>query len=125
MRSKEEVQSSLIRMGRRRYLMIKNYRRYLPAIKRACEEVFGECELYVFGSVLTGKFTAGSDVDLLIKVKEAPRNLRERAELEVRIEELAGLPDYHPFEFHIVDEAGFKRYVEVLKVKPVKVEERL
>ncbi len=105
--------------------MIKNYRKYLPAIKRACEEVFGECELYVFGSALTGKFTAGSDVDLLIKVKEVPKSLRERAELEVRIEELAGLPDCHPFEFHIVDEAGFKRYVEVLKVKPVRVEQLL
>ena len=105
--------------------MIKNYRRYLPAIKRACEEVFGECELYVFGSVLTGKFTAGSDVDLLVKVKNAPKGPRERAKLEVKIEELAGLPDYHPFEFHIVDEAGFKRYMEILKVKPVKVEELL
>ncbi len=68
-------------------------------------------------SVLTGKFTAGSDVDLLIKVREAPQSLRERAKLEVRIEELAGLPEYHPFEFHIVDERGFRRYVEVLKVK--------
>ncbi|WP_297536530.1 nucleotidyltransferase domain-containing protein [Thermococcus sp.] len=125
MRSKEEVRSNLIRMGRRRYLMIKNYRRYLPAIKRACEEVFGECELYVFGSVLTGKFTAGSDVDLLVKVKNAPKGPRERAKLEVKIEELAGLPDYHPFEFHIVDDAGFKRYMEILKVKPVKVEELL
>ncbi|QDA31820.1 nucleotidyltransferase domain-containing protein [Thermococcus indicus] len=125
MRSREEVRSELIRRGRKRYLMIKNYRRYLPAIKRACENVLGECELYVFGSVLTGKFTAGSDVDLLIKVKEVPKSLRERAKVEVKIEELAGLPDYHPFEFHIVDEAGFKRYVEVLKVKPVKVEELL
>ncbi|ACS33656.1 nucleotidyltransferase domain-containing protein [Thermococcus gammatolerans] len=125
MRSKEEVRSRLIRRGRERYLMIKNYRKYLPAIKRACEKVFGECELYVFGSVLTGKFTAGSDVDLLIKVREAPQSLRERVKLEVRIEELAGLPEYHPFEFHIVDEKGFRRYVNVLKVKPVKVEQLL
>ena len=54
---------------------------------------------------------------MLIKVREAPQSLRERAKLEVRIEELAGLPEYHPFEFHIVDERGFRRYVEVLKVK--------
>ncbi len=116
-----DFEESLLQTGRKRYLMIKNYRRYLPAIKRACEEVFGECELYVFGSVLTGKFTAGSDVDILIKVKNAPKSLREKAELEVKIEELAGLPYYHPFEFHIVDEKIFRRYVEVLKVNPVKV----
>jgi len=122
MNSREAVISRMIEDGRKRYLMIKNYRKYLPAIKRACEEVFGQCELYVFGSVLTGRFTAGSDVDLLIKVKNAPKSLRERAEVEVRIEELAKLPYYHPFEFHIVDEAGFRRYVELLKVKPVKVE---
>ena len=122
MNSREVLISRMIEDGRKRYLMIKHYKRYLPAIKRACEEVFGECELYVFGSVLTGKFTAGSDVDLLIKVKNAPKSLRERAELEVKIEELAGLPYYHPFEFHIVDEKGFRRYVELLKVNPVKVE---
>ncbi|WP_456365328.1 nucleotidyltransferase domain-containing protein [Thermococcus sp.] len=117
-----DFEESLLQTGRKRYLMIKNYRRYLPAIKRACEKVFGECELYVFGSVLTGKFTAGSDVDVLIKVKNAPKSLREKAELEVKIEELAELPYYHPFEFHIVDENGFRRYVGLLRVKPVKVE---
>ncbi|WP_337456270.1 nucleotidyltransferase domain-containing protein [Thermococcus zilligii] len=51
-----------------------------------------QCELYVFGSVLTGKFTAGSDVDLPIKVRKAPKSLRERAGLEVKIEELANSP---------------------------------
>ncbi len=117
-----DVEKSILQTGRKRYLMIKHYRKYLPAIKRACEEVFGECELYVFGSVLTGKFTAGSDVDVLIKVREAPKSLRERAALEVKIEELAGLPYYHPFEFHIVDEKGFQRYVDLLKAKPVRVE---
>jgi len=117
-----DIEESTLQTDRKRYLMIKNYRRYLPAIEKACEEVFGECELYVFGSVLSGKFTAGSDVDLLIEVKEVPKSLRERAALEAKIEELAGLPYYHPFEFHIVDEKGFKRYVELLKVNPVRVE---
>lgn len=117
MSSREKTLEAMIERGRKRYLMIKNYRRYLPTIKRACEEVFGECELYVFGSVLSGKFTAGSDVDLLIKVQKVPKSLRERVELEARIEELAGLPDYHPFEFHIVDEEGFERYRELLNVR--------
>lgn len=122
MSSRGRALDAMIERGRKRYLMIKNYRRYLPTIKRACEEIFGECELYVFGSVLSGKFTAGSDVDLLIKVQKVPKSLRERAELEARIEELSGLPDYHPFEFHIVDEEGFERYVKLLKAELKKVE---
>lgn len=73
MSSKGRAIEAMIERGRKRYLMIKNYKRYLPAIKRACEEVFGKCELYVFGSVLTGKFTAGSDVDLMIKVQKVPK----------------------------------------------------
>lgn len=48
--------------------MIKNYKCYFLVIKRVCEEVFGKCEFYVFGSVLIGKFIVGSDVDLMIKV---------------------------------------------------------
>ncbi|CAB50262.1 nucleotidyltransferase domain-containing protein [Pyrococcus abyssi] len=121
MNSKEELIDSMIERGRKRYLMIKNYHLYLPAIKEACESIFGNCEIYVFGSVLTGKYTAGSDVDLLIKVPRAPKSLQERAKLKVKIEELAGLPDYHPFGFHIVDEEGFKWYMEKLKVNLKKI----
>ncbi|AEC52250.1 hypothetical protein PNA2_1335 [Pyrococcus sp. NA2] len=119
---KEKLINSIIERGRKRYIMIKNYHLYLPAIKKACNSIFGSCEVYVFGSVLTGKFTAGSDVDLLIKVPRAPKSPRERAELKAKIEELAGLPDYHPFEFHIVDEEGFKWYVEKLKINLKRVE---
>ncbi|AAL81068.1 nucleotidyltransferase [Pyrococcus furiosus DSM 3638] len=117
MNSREKLIKELIERGRKQYLMIKNYHLYLPSIKKACEKIFGNCEVYVFGSVLTGKFTAGSDVDLLIKVPNPPKSLRAKAEVEAKIEELAGLPDYHPFEFHIVDEEGFKWYVEKLKIK--------
>ncbi|WP_331711179.1 nucleotidyltransferase domain-containing protein [Thermococcus chitonophagus] len=107
----------MIRKGRERYIMIKNYRKYLPAIERACREIFGECEMYIFGSVLMGKFTAGSDVDVLIKVKELP----DETDIREKIEELAELPDDHPFEFHVVDEEGFKYYRDVLKARLVKI----
>ncbi|MFA4669793.1 nucleotidyltransferase domain-containing protein [Pyrococcus kukulkanii] len=97
--------------------MIKNYHKFLPQIKEACREVFGECEVYVFGSVVEGKFTAESDVDILIVVESVPESLMERAKLKVEIEERAGLPEDHPFEFHIVDKEGFEWYKDVLKVK--------
>ncbi|WP_372823917.1 hypothetical protein [Pyrococcus kukulkanii] len=41
----------------------------------------------------------------------------ERAKLKVEIEERAGLPEDHPFEFHIFDNEGFEWYKDVLKVK--------
>ncbi|WP_010477261.1 hypothetical protein [Thermococcus zilligii] len=40
MSSREAVISRMIEDGRKRYLVIKQYGWYLPAIKRACEEVF-------------------------------------------------------------------------------------
>ncbi|HII61353.1 TPA: nucleotidyltransferase [Pyrococcus horikoshii] len=115
MNSREKVLETAIERGRKRCLMIKSYHFYLLSIRRACEKVFDSCEVCVFGSVLTGKFTLESDVDLLIKVPNPPKSLQERAKVEAKIEELAGLPDYHPFKFHIVDEEGFKWYVEKLK----------
>ncbi|WP_457753227.1 nucleotidyltransferase domain-containing protein [Thermococcus sp.] len=111
------IRAWLLKKGKRRYDMIKNYEHYLPLIKKACEKVLGKCEVYVFGSVVEGKFTAGSDVDILIKAKKIPKNVKERASIIVEIEEKAGLPYDHPFELHLVDEDGFKWYVGTLKVK--------
>ncbi len=111
------IRAWLLKKGKQRYDMIRNYERYLPSIKKACEEILGECEIYVFGSVIEGKFTAGSDVDILIKAKRVPKSVREKASIIVRIEEKANLPYDHPFEFHLVDESGFRWYTDVLKVK--------
>ncbi|WP_324736354.1 nucleotidyltransferase domain-containing protein [Thermococcus sp. SY098] len=115
------IRSWLLKKGKQRYEMIKNYKHYLPLIKRACEEILGECEVYVFGSVLEGRFTAGSDVDILIKVKKMPENVKQRASIIVKIEEKAGLPYDHPFELHLVDENGFEWYVKALKTKLRKI----
>ncbi|CUX78092.1 HEPN domain-containing protein [Thermococcus chitonophagus] len=95
-RKMENIQRWLIRKMGKRYQMIKNYHKFLPQIKEACMDIFGECEIYVFGSVVEGKFTAESDVDILIVVESVPESLMERAKLKVEIEERAGLPEVIP-----------------------------
>ena len=44
---------------------------YLPDIQRLCDE-FQVAELHAFGSVLTDRFSADSDVDLLVQFQVLP-----------------------------------------------------
>jgi len=95
--------------------MLKEYRKYLPEIVRTCRRVLGECEVYVFGSILDA-YTGGSDIDVLICSRNLPKKLIDRARIIAEIESV--LPVFHPFEFHLVTEEEFefyKRHVEKLE----------
>jgi len=80
----------------------RDWRLWSKAIAKAARKVLGLCEVYVFGSVVEGRMTGGSDVDVLIVVDVLPENFAARANLVAEIEELARLPLYHPFEIHLV-----------------------
>jgi len=92
---------------RARAALVKDWRRWATAVADAAKEVLPAPEVYVFGSVVTGRAVDGSDVDILVVETTLPKSSRERASLKVRIEEKARLPAYHPFEIHLVtkDEA--------------------
>lgn len=83
-------------------MLVREWRGWSEAIERAAIKVLGPCEVYVFGSVVKGHETGGSDVDMLIIADHLPRNFKARGNLKARIEEEANLPLYHPFEIHIV-----------------------
>ncbi|MGQ9468973.1 MAG: nucleotidyltransferase domain-containing protein [Nitrososphaerales archaeon] len=72
------------------------------AIAKAAKEVIGSCKVLVFGSVVGGHATGGSDVDILIVADRLPKSFRERGNLKAEIEVKACLPLYHPFEIHLV-----------------------
>ena len=100
--------------------LIENWREYSKKIAKASKELLGECEVYVFGSVIEGTWTGGSDVDILIISDKVPQSNKARGELKAKIEEKAGLPLFHPFEIHLVntDEAEhywrhMKKYVKI------------
>ena len=90
--------------------MIERWEEYATRIAEAARKVLGDCRVYVFGSVVEGTWTGGSDVDILIVSSRAPRRVREIAELKARIEEEAGLPPIHPFEIHLVNEEEARWY---------------
>jgi len=75
---------------------------------------------YVFGSVVEGKATGGSDVDILIVSDKIPENSRDRGNLKAKIEEMTGLPLSHPFEIHLANKHDFKWYRQHIK-KMVKI----
>ena len=55
----------------------------------------------MFGSVVEGCITGGSDVDVLIVADQLPGNFKVRGNLKAQIEEAANLPLYHSFEIHM------------------------
>lgn len=82
--------------------LIRDWRIWSEAIAEAAEKVLGLCEVYVFGSVVEGRVTGGSDVDILIVAERLPGDFVVRGDLKAEIEEAANLPLYHPFEIHLV-----------------------
>jgi len=84
--------------------MVREWRSYVAKIADSARRILPDARIYVFGSVVRGEATGGSDVDVLIVSKGVPRGNIGRAELRERIELLSGLPLHHPFEIHLVSE---------------------
>ncbi|MCX8171473.1 MAG: nucleotidyltransferase domain-containing protein [Candidatus Bathyarchaeota archaeon] len=98
--------------------LIRDWRFWCNKIADAAASVLGKCEVYVFGSVIYGHATGGSDVDVLIVADQLPKDFRARGFLKAEIEQKAGLPLYHPFELHLVTRNEAEEnpiYREVLK----------
>ena len=90
--------------------ILKNWRYWVKRIAVAAKEVLGDCETYVFGSVIEGAWTGGSDLDILIVCDRRIRSNKERGELKALIEERACLPLFHPIEIHLVDKSEIEWY---------------
>ena len=96
--------------------MIKNYKEYLKRINKNIKLVLKESQVYLFGSVIEGTLVAASDIDILI-ISNIPKNHLKRAEIIANIEEKSGLPLSHPFEFHLLTQAEFNKWIEIYKIK--------
>ncbi len=95
--------------------MVRGWRSYLSRIADSIKKVLPDARIYVFGSVIRGEAVGGSDVDILVVSKNVPNSNIERAKLKRRIEELSGLPVYHPFEFHLANEEEAEWYFARIK----------
>ena len=102
--------------------VLRSWRGWLERIVGASREVLSSklMGVYLFGSAVTGRLVAASDVDVLIVAKDLPRAALARSQIRAEIEERAGLPQVHPFEIHLVDleeaEIYFKHIERLVKL---------
>ncbi len=103
--------------------IVRNWRGYARKVAASAKQLFGNgVEVYAFGSVVKGEAIAASDVDLIVIVNDALHSIAERNKLKMMLEDVALLPDFHPFEIHIVDRreaAVYFRHIgpEILKIE--------
>ncbi len=100
--------------------MLKNYRVYLKRINESIRTVLDDSEVYLFGSIIDGNLVGASDIDILI-VADVPKKHLRRAEIIAKIEENAGLPLSHPFEFHLITENELNTWLKIYKLKIEKI----
>ena len=103
----------IYKIGKERYKIIKNHQQYLEPIKNACLELLPNAKVFLFGSALSGKLVAASDIDILIVSKKHFNTQLERAEIVIGIEDKVGLPFVHPFEFHLMSISEYNRFIAI------------
>ncbi len=92
----------------------ENYREYAEIIKEVAKKLLGEVRVIVFGSVVEGKHTPASDIDVLICSKNMPNSKEERSRIVAEILRKVGINS--PFEIHMADEGEFEWYMRFVKV---------
>jgi predicted nucleotidyltransferase len=88
--------------ARKRAALARDWRTRVPGIAQAFHDLLPDAEVYLIGSAVRGNMVGGSDVDLLVISDRVPKGALDRSKLKVEVEDMAGLPDYHPFQFHLV-----------------------
>ncbi len=105
-------------MYRERSKILKNWKENVEKVASGAHSLLKNCEVYAFGSAITGRLTAASDIDVLIIAEDLPKKIMKRAKLKVRIERLAKLPACHPIQIHLIEKDELKRssiYSEVAR----------
>lgn len=111
-----------VKYGYRRYLLLKNWRSIVQRLLRTVCRALGDAEVYVFGSVVEGRFTVASDIDVLIVSSRVEESEKFAVELQLLIEDELKLP---PGLVHLhVAKPGGERlswFRDVLKARLVPV----
>ena len=100
----ERYFDELIKMAKERKKYFENYMHYARLVKEAVKG-----EVFVFGSVVEGKHTMASDIDLLVVLDSIER----RDEILMKINEVLG--ELHPFQIHLVTRKELEWYKRFIK----------
>ena len=84
---------------------LKNYRKIAKKIKEIARKKCGNARVIVFGSVIEGRITALSDIDVLIIC-----DLDKEQRIRLRTEIIKKLGYDVPVELHIASEEEFRRW---------------
>ncbi len=84
------------------YNILKNYRGILQRVKEIIHRIDPSAEIYVFGSVVEGKYTGASDIDVLVITDK----IEEKYDIMVNVYKEVDAP----IELHIVSREQFKRW---------------
>ncbi len=88
----------------------ENYRSYCQKIKKLAREILGEVEVLVFGSVVKGKFTPKSDIDLLIVSPNLPEDQEKRAKIRTKIK--SKIDPFSPFQIHLATPEEYQNWYQ-------------
>ena len=81
---------------------LKNYRKVAELVKDIIRRIDPEAEIYVFGSVVTGRFIGASDIDILVVTNAIDKKYEMIVEVYKSTEA--------PIELHIVTPQQFKKW---------------
>ncbi len=94
---------------------LRNYRKVALRVKEIVLGIDPEAEVYVFGSVVRGKFTAASDIDILVVTRRINQKYSMMVEVYRQVDA--------PIELHIATpeqvKKWFKRFIpagELIKI---------
>lgn len=102
--------------------IVRNWKNAVKKVAKAISDVLPDAEMYVFGSAVKRRITASSDIDLLIFSEKIPEKNIAKMKIILEIENKAKLPEYHPFEFHLVNKRKKNQYLTKYKeIIPINV----
>ena len=85
----------------------------IETIRNLAEEIFGKCEVYIFGSRLKEK--KGGDIDIFVVPDEKEKLFEKRIKLEAKLEGLLGKP------MDVVVSRDFNKPIEKEALKGVRI----
>jgi len=83
-----------------------NYLRYLKIIKEEVKKILKDAEVFIFGSILKGKFNPASDIDVLIVSKSLDPS--KKSLVKSLLYKKIGF--FSPFEFHLASDEEYDKW---------------
>lgn len=95
---------------------LENYLKVALKVKEIVRKEWKDARIYIFGSVIEGKATAASDIDILIACSNVTYDDSLRMKAKIRRE----IGFAAPIQLHIVDEKGLNWYLRFInKLKEI------